>query len=270
MSEEKKGRSLAVGISYVGLGEPGDGVPASSFKHFPIIHEGSVAFNFSETTPVDFRGEGLKDAWESFDKAGEADSIEFAIPSPTNEEMLFFCGGSISGDEWQAPVEIPNIRKTLKMNTIPYKGRYIQYCFVNCKVSARLTQAPSSENTDLLLVKCTKLAAITSAGQQMSPFTRGIKNVTLTTVTSIKVNGTAKVGERLSAIPEPAMATGAYQWVKKKAGSGGEIPIEHATGNNYVIQDGDLNDTIACKFIANGSYTGTVTSAFTSAVSTRE
>ena len=35
--------------------------------------------------------------WESFDKAGDPDSFEFAIPSPTAQEMLAFCGGSVSG-----------------------------------------------------------------------------------------------------------------------------------------------------------------------------
>ena len=167
-------RSLAVGVSFLGYGDPGDGVPASIYTQCPIVHEGSVAFNFNEATSVDFRAEGMKDPWESFDKAGDPDSFEFAIPSPTAQEMLAFCGGSVSGGKWNAPIDIPNIRKSFKIQTTPYKGKYTEYTFAICKVSARLSQAPSSEQTDLLLVKCTRLAAITSAGQQRSSFGRSV------------------------------------------------------------------------------------------------
>lgn len=138
-------------------------------------------------TSVDFRAEGMKDPWESFDKAGDPDSFEFAIPSPTAQEMLAFCGGSVSGGKWNAPIDIPNIRKSFKIQTTPYKGKYTEYTFAICKVSARLSQAPSSEQTDLLLVKCTRLAAITSAGQQRSSFGRAVMNVTLTPVTAVAI-----------------------------------------------------------------------------------
>ena len=47
-------RSLAVGVSFLGYGDPGDGVPASIYTQCPIVHEGSVAFNFNEATSVDF------------------------------------------------------------------------------------------------------------------------------------------------------------------------------------------------------------------------
>lgn len=51
-------RSLAVGVSFLGYGDPGDGVPASIYTQCPIVHEGSVAFNFNEATSVDFRAKG--------------------------------------------------------------------------------------------------------------------------------------------------------------------------------------------------------------------
>lgn len=219
-------RSLAVGVSFLGYGDPGDGVPASIYTQCPIVHEGSVAFNFNEATSVDFRAEGMKDPWESFDKAGDPDSFEFAIPSPTAQEMLAFCGGSVSGGKWNAPIDIPNIRKSFKIQTTPYKGKYTEYTFAICKVSARLSQAPSSEQTDLLLVKCTRLAAITSAGQQRSSFGRAVMNVTLTPVTAVAITGTPKVGETLMATLTPAEATGDFQWQRKVDGQGEAQDIE--------------------------------------------
>ena len=213
-------RSLAVGVSFLGYGDPGDGVPASIYTQCPIVHEGSVAFNFNEATSVDFRAEGMKDPWESFDKAGDPDSFEFA--------------------------------------------------FAICKVSARLSQAPSSEQTDLLLVKCTRLAAITSAGQQRSSFGRAVMNVTLTPVTAVAITGTPKVGETLMATLTPAEATGDFQWQRKVDGQGEAQDIEGAIGDSYMIQPENEGDKILVKFMANGLYSGEKTSAETEAVQAAE
>lgn len=173
-------RNLAVGVSYLGIAEPGDGVPGTEFTQYPIIEENSVVFNFNDPTTVDFRAEGMDDPWASFDKAGEPDSVEFNIPSPTAEEMLAFCGGSVEENKWIAPASMQNIRRTVKIQTVPYNGKFTEYVFANCKVSGKVNQAPNSEQTDLLMVRATKLAAITSAGVQMPGWTREVKDVVVT------------------------------------------------------------------------------------------
>lgn len=170
-------RSLAVGVSYVGIAEPGDGVPGTAYTQYPIIEENSVVLNFNDPTSVDFRAEGMEDPWESFDKAGDADSIDFNIPSPTPEEQQAFMGGIVTGEKWEAPTEKPVIRKSFKMRSTPYKGKFTEYEFAYCKVFAKLGQAPGSEQTDLLQVRITKLAAITTAGVKKSPWSREVKEV---------------------------------------------------------------------------------------------
>ena len=45
-------RSLAVGVSFLGYGDPGDGVPASIYTQCPIVHEGSVAFNLKRPLSI--------------------------------------------------------------------------------------------------------------------------------------------------------------------------------------------------------------------------
>lgn len=171
-------RKLAVGIAYLGYAEPGDGVPGTEFSQCPIIEEGTVVFNFNDPTSVDFRAEGMDDPWESYDKAGEADSFEFAIPSPTAEEMQTFMGGTVDGNKWSAPVTRPSIRKTIKMETLAHKGYFTRYIFVECKVSAKIGRAPGAEQTDQLLVKCTKLVPKSAAGVTGSPFSREVVEVT--------------------------------------------------------------------------------------------
>lgn len=37
-------RSLAVGVSFLGYGTPGDGVAATEFTQCPIVEEGTVVF----------------------------------------------------------------------------------------------------------------------------------------------------------------------------------------------------------------------------------
>ena len=169
-------RSLAVKVAYLGFADPGDGVPGTVFKQYPIIEEGSVTLNFNDPTSVDFRAEGLDDPWESFDKSGDADSIDFNIPSPTAEEIKDFCGGTITGDKWEAPVSMPSIRKTMKIQTAEYKNKFTEYVFANCKITAKFNQFPSAEQTDLLQVRVTKLAAVAADGTIGSPWSREVKD----------------------------------------------------------------------------------------------
>lgn len=168
-------RSLSVGVSYLGISDPGDGIAGTNYTQLPIIEENSVVFNFNDPNTVDFRAEGLDDPWASFDKSGDPDSVEFNIPSPTAEELEMLCGGTIIGDKWTAPPNLQNIRKTVKMISVPYDGKVTEYIFVNCKVVAKLNQAPNSEQTDLLLVRATKLAAVASDGTVNSPWSREVK-----------------------------------------------------------------------------------------------
>ncbi len=170
-------RSLAVDIKYLGVGNPGDGVPATTYVQYPTIHEDSVVFNFNEATQVNFKAMGMGDPWAILNKKGDPSSIEFAIPSPTAAEMEAFCGGTVTGDKWEAPVSTPSIIKSVKLQTAPYEGKYTEYVISKASVSARISQAPGSEQTDLLLVKATIMTPVSAAGEQGAPFSREVKAV---------------------------------------------------------------------------------------------
>ena len=172
-------RSLAIGVAYVGYGAyPGNGVPASSFTQITEVHKGTVAFNFADPNQVKIEVEGRDDPWKIVNRKGDADSIEFAIPSPTAAELAAFCGGKATGDKWEAPDVMPQVNMTLKINTEPYEGKYVEYVVVNGSVSAKLSQAPGAEQTDLLLVKVSRQSALTTAGEFKPSFTREVKAVT--------------------------------------------------------------------------------------------
>lgn len=259
-------RSLAVDIAYVGLGTPGNGVPATDYKQFPVIHESSVAFNFNEATMKAFKGMGMDNPWAVMYKKGDPDSIEFAIPSPTSEEMLFFCGGSIDADgKWSEPISTPTINKSLKLQTLPFDGKYTVYIFVKGSISARLSQAPKEDDTDLLLVKVTKQAVFDAEGTTRPGFSRQIMKVKATEVAKVAITGTPKVGTRLIAGTTPENATGTYKWFKKK-GAEAATEIPNADTLTYTPVAEDIGYTISVEFTGTEYFSGTVKSTETAAV----
>ena len=172
-------RSLAIGVAYVGYGAyPGNGVPASAFTQITEVHKGTVAFNFADPNQVKIEVEGRDDPWKIVNRKGDADSIEFAIPSPTAAELAAFCGGKATGEKWEAPDVMPQVNMSVKINTEPYEGKYVEYTIVNGAVSAKISQAPGSEQTDLLLVKVTRQSAIAADGSLKPSFIREVKTVT--------------------------------------------------------------------------------------------
>ena len=110
-------RSLALDIDYLGVAEPGDGVAGTEYTQYPEID--TVTFNFSEPKEISFTAMGREDPWAVVSKKGDPSSIEYTIPSPTAEELKAHCGGTVTGDKWEAPVSTPTIIKTIKSH---YRG----------------------------------------------------------------------------------------------------------------------------------------------------
>lgn len=257
----KNERCLAIGMAYVGVANyPGGGIPATEFIQITDIHESSVAFNFAEPAQTKIMIEGTDEPRWIVNRKGDVSSIEFAIPSPTVDDMVMFCGGTKVGNKWEEPNVFPVINKTVKMNTEPYNGKYTEYVIVNGSVSARISQGPTKTASELLLVKVSKQIAVTEDGTLKVAFTREVKDVDTTPVTAVAITGTPKVGTPLAAVPTPTMATGGYQWLKK-AGSEAAIEIAGATNQVYVPVAGDVGAKISVRFIGEGSYASTVISA---------
>lgn len=87
-------------------------------------------------------------------------------------------GGTVTGDKWEAPIDAPNITKSIKMQTADYEGKYTEYVIPKASIFARLSQAPGEEATDLMLVRATIIAPVTAAGVRKTSFTREVKPVT--------------------------------------------------------------------------------------------
>ena len=168
-------RSLALDVAYLGVAEPGDGVAGTEFTQ--CVDVDTVTFNFSDAKELSFTSMGHEDPWAVVSRKGDPSSIEFTIPSPTSDEMKMFCGGTVSGDKWEAPNSVETINKAFCIATQPYEGKYVEYTIVNGAVSAKISQAPGSEQTDLLLVKVTRQSAIAADGSLKPSFIREVKTV---------------------------------------------------------------------------------------------
>ena len=164
-------RKLAIDVAYVGVADPGDGVPGTNFTRIPVVEDGSIQYNSNDPQKTEFKMYGSDKPWAVFMRAGEADTLTLNIPSPTMEERKLFMGGTVNGtgDKWEKPVTTPSIRKTLQIKTKPYDGKQYIYTFVNCDVLGKLTQLSGSDSTEILQVQFTILAATTAAGVENSP-----------------------------------------------------------------------------------------------------
>lgn len=171
-------RTLAIGVEFLGTGTPGDGVPATEFDQFTHIEQNTLVFNFNDATVRQFNIEGSSDPWAVIIRsAGEADSIDWVLPSPTAEELVRVIGGEIVSGEWQAPADISDITKSLRIITLPYQGKQVQYTFTIGKIYAKPNQAPTEENPESYIVRFVKQAAYTTAGVKKSPYQRKVIDV---------------------------------------------------------------------------------------------
>jgi hypothetical protein len=183
-------RSLAIGMSYVGVGTyPGAGVPATTLTQITDISAGSVVFNFAEPNQINIMIEGTDEPRWSVSRKGDVSNIEFAIPSPSAEDMVMFCGGVNNEGTWEEPTAVPSINLTLKMITEPYQGKYTEYVITNAAIFARLSQAPTKEASELLLVRATKQIAMDATGNMKPAFTHTVKTAPTQEETStVKTN----------------------------------------------------------------------------------
>ncbi len=169
-------RPIAMGVSRIAYGTPGDGVPGTDLKDLPNPTKSSVAFNFQDPKEVKIETEGTDAPFYVVLVKDSTDYIEFSIPTPSNDVMLALAGGTIDKDKdkWNEPVGTPDIARTLVIDTVVRDGKKVEYTIVNGKVVSKISQAPGAEQAELLLVRVYKQAAITADGVQMTAFSREV------------------------------------------------------------------------------------------------
>lgn len=182
MGETK--RPIAMGVGAIRMGTVGDGVPGAVLENLPLPSKGTVAFNFADPKEVKVEVEGSEEPFYVELVKDSTDYIEFSIPTPSNDTLALVAGGTVDKgtaelpkDIWNKPTDTPSIDKTFQCETLPKKGKKVVYTITNGKVAAKLSQAPGSEQVELLLVRVYIQAAITAEGVKMTAFSREIVDV---------------------------------------------------------------------------------------------
>lgn len=172
-------RAIAMGVKAIRHFDLGDGVPGTANPvTMPNASENAVSFNFSDPEEVRIPIEGSDEPLYSHFKKGSTDYVEVSYPSPSNEIIAEVMGGEYNEeeDEWQESVSIPSINKTVEIESMPIDGKKVVYTIVNAKVVAKLSQAPTKDNVEMLMVRYYKQAAISAAGVQGYAFSRKVVN----------------------------------------------------------------------------------------------
>lgn len=176
-------RPIAMGIAKHSVATPGDGVPGTVFSELPLPQKNAVAFNFSDPSEVRIDLEGSLDPLYSAFVKDTTDFIEVSIPTPDNATIQKLAGGVHDktgvepnvNDEWQEPFEgVPDINFTYQCETVPRNGLKVVYTIVNARVLAKISQAPTADNAELLMVRFYKNAAVSAAGVKGYAFSRKV------------------------------------------------------------------------------------------------
>ena len=109
------------------------------------------------------------------------DYVEFSIPTPSNEVLKELAGGEVdtTGGKniWKKPLSTPSISKTFQCETLPKDGKKVVYTIVNGKIASKISQAPGSEQAELLLVRVYMQAAVTADGKRQTAFMREVVTI---------------------------------------------------------------------------------------------
>lgn len=87
-----------------------------------------------------------------------------------------------------------------------------------------------------------------------------------TPLTEVTISGTAKVGEALTAVLDPASATATFIWKQADTADGTYTEIANATESNFTPTSSELGNFIKVQAMGTGLYSGTVLSPATEAV----
>lgn len=170
--------AIAMGVSAIKYGTVGDGVPATALTALPLPTKGSVVFNFSDPKEVKIETEGSVDPLFSHFVKDTTDYIEFSISSPDNAVVAVLAGGTVDvtggKDIWKEPTSVPDISKTIVVETEVHNSKKVIYTIVNGKIMSKFSQAPGSDKSETLMVRVYKQAAITAAGVKNYAFSREV------------------------------------------------------------------------------------------------
>ena len=172
-----------LGVSYFGLGAPGDGVMGTTLTEFKDIEVNSVTFEGSQANETTIPTEA-DDSYITLSDAPTPHSLTVRLYGVTAEQRVLLMGGSVDAtaggeDEgkWLAPGTVPNIYLSMKIAGKEVNGKRTVMKFPYAKVSARDQGNITKNGLPAVEVTITANTPESQAGIKGSPFIVGPEDV---------------------------------------------------------------------------------------------
>lgn len=128
-----------LGVSYFGLGAPGDGIMGAVLTNFTDVEVGSVNIEGSQANQQTIPTEG-SDSYISVNGEPTPNTVTARLFGVTPTEMVLLAGGEVNGSDglWEAPATKPNIYLSFRMKGKENAGKVGVLEMAYAKVDARL------------------------------------------------------------------------------------------------------------------------------------
>lgn len=160
-----------LGVSYFGLGAPGDGIMGDTLTNFEDVEVGSVNIEGSQANAQTIPTEN-SDSYISVNGEPTPNTVTARLFGVTPAQMVLLMGGAVNGTDglWEAPASKPNIYLSFQMKGKDNGGKVGVLEMAYAKIDARL-QGTVTKNglpaVDVTITANTPVSALAVAGPPM-------------------------------------------------------------------------------------------------------
>lgn len=161
-----------LGISYLGLGAPGDGIMGATLAEFKDFEVGSASIEGSTPNETIIPTEG-NDTYLAVNDTATAHIFKIRLYGVTPVEKVLLSGGAVVGDFWEAPVKIPNIYRSLRIKGEDIDGKRAVIEVPYGKISAREQGTITKNGLPAYDITVTAVTPVSQAGVKGPPIRIG-------------------------------------------------------------------------------------------------
>ena len=164
-----------LGIAYLGMGAPGDGIMGATLTEFNAVEVGSATLDGASATQNNLPTE-QDDAYLSLNDSVTPTSLTFRLYGVTPDQAELIAGGTATATGWQAPRTVPNIYLSVQLKGQPIQGKVAVLNFPYAKVSARQQGTITKNALPAWEVTVTANTPISAAEVEGAPYEWDVEN----------------------------------------------------------------------------------------------
>lgn len=165
-----------LGVSYFGLGAPGDGIMGTTLTEFTDIEVGSVNIEGSQPNEQTISTES-DDNYLTVNNNTTPTTVRVRLFGITAAQMVVLAGGEATGDVWSAPQSAPNIYLSMRMRGKEVNGKRGILEIPYGKIVARPQGTITKNGLPATDVTITANTPVSAAGDKGAPYSIGTEDV---------------------------------------------------------------------------------------------